>query len=72
MITTGGGPNQTQMNSDEQVVARVLGEGAVLQGIEGGLDSEDVDQQDGDQNVPFGAIAEPVPSTSQLLKSQCQ
>ena len=64
MTTTGGGPDQTKMNSDKQVVARVLGEGAVLQGIEGGLDSEDVDSQDGDQNVPSGAVAKPIPSTS--------
>ena len=64
VTTTGSGADQTQMNSDEQVVARVLGEGAVLQVIEGGLDSKDMDQQDSDQNVPSSAIAEPCPSTS--------
>ena len=64
VTTTGGGPDQTKMNSDEQVVTRVLGEGAVLQGIEGGLDSKEVESQDGDQNVPSGDVPEPIASTS--------
>ena len=54
------------MNPDEQVVARALEEGAVLQGIdgEGDIDTEEVGD-DGDQNVPnAAAMPQPVPSTS--------
>ena len=64
VTTTGGGSDQTQMMPNKQVVARVLGEGSVLQDIDGGLDTEDAGEAEGDQNVPNGAPPDAVPSTS--------
>ena len=55
------------MTPHEHIVARVLGEGSVLQGIDGDLDTEDPDEAEGDQNVPNGRPTEPVLSTSAAL-----
>ena len=68
---TGGGPPRSPLKPVEMRMQRILGEGAVLDGIDGGVETENFHDEDSQEDVSVAVHIDPaVPNTSDVKDEQ--